>query len=278
MADENVHHLHQSPKRPMTATERVRLHRQRKREAAANLPATIPVAPLPPQIETLQAVPAPFQATERRPAASYLLVIAALGLALVGIVMNGNYAASLGATPTAGYLFLAIGVAADLVALTLPTIAGRLWQNRERATAATAWAAWAVTFLFAVTAGIGFASVNISDVTLARAGRTTPAVTNANANLADAMRARDLECKGGVGKWCREREQAVADRRAAVDVAMASVAQASDPQAAAAIHLVAWASRGSVQPAENDFGMLRLFLLTLLPQLGGILLMVGRKA
>ena len=55
-------------------------------------------------------------------------------------------------------------------------------------------------------AGIGFASTNISDVTLARASRITPAVTAAQAALNDAMASRDRECKGGVGKFCRERE------------------------------------------------------------------------
>jgi hypothetical protein len=30
------------------------------------------------------------------------------------------------------------------------------------------------------------------------------------------------------------------------------------------------------RPTENDFAMLRLMLLTLLPQVGGILLMIGR--
>jgi hypothetical protein len=33
---------------------------------------------------------------------------------------------------------------------------------------------------------------------------------------------------------------------------------------------------GMLQPTENDFAMLRLTLLALLPQIGGILLMVGR--
>ena len=36
-----------------------------------------------------------------------------------------------------------------------------------------------MTFVFAVTAGIGFASVNITDVTVARAARVTPAMTAA---------------------------------------------------------------------------------------------------
>jgi hypothetical protein len=134
-----------------------------------------------------------------------------------------------------------------------------------------------LTFVFAVTAGVGFASTNISDVTLARASRVTPAVTNAQAALADAMAARDRECKGGVGKFCREREAAVAERRQILDTAMATVGQTADPQTDAAIRLVAWLSDGALRPSKNDFAMLRLVLLALLPQIGGILLMVARR-
>jgi hypothetical protein len=130
----------------------------------------------------------------------------------------------------------------------------------------------------ALAAGIGFASVNITDLTLARASRVTPAVAAAQAALSDAMVARDRECKGGVGKFCREREAAVADRQQVLDVAMRSVDQSADPQTQAASRIVAWVSRGGLQPTGNDFAMLRLVLLALLPQIGGILLMVGRSA
>jgi hypothetical protein len=134
-----------------------------------------------------------------------------------------------------------------------------------------------MTFVFAVTAGIGFASVNITDVTVARAARVTPAVTAAQAALIDAMSARDRECKDGVGRFCRDREAVVAERRDILDRAMASVGQTADPQTDAAIKLVAWVSRGMLRPARDDFAMLRLVLLALLPQIGGILLMVGRS-
>jgi len=123
---------------------------------------------------------------------------------------------------------------------------------------------------------IGFASVNIADVTTARASRATPAVTTAQAALSDAMAARDRECKGGVGKFCRERETAVTERRQAVDMAMRAVEQTADPQTEAAIRIVAWTSLGTLRPAADDFAMLRLVLLALLPQIGGVLLMVGR--
>jgi hypothetical protein len=214
--------------------------------------------------------------SRRHAAASVLLTVAALALAGVGITMNGWFARSLGSSDIAGWLFLAIGVAADLVALVMPSCAAGLWQAGQRATALVGWGIWLMTFVFAITAGIGFASVNIADATLARSNRVTPAVTTAQAALTDAMAARDRECKGGVGKFCREREAAVAERRQAVDAAMNTVAQTADPQTEAAIRIVAWVSGGMLRPTSDDFAMLRLVLLALLPQIGGILLMVGR--
>jgi hypothetical protein len=206
------------------------------------------------------------------------LLIAALGLGAVGITINGWFARSLGSSDVAGWLFLAVGVAADLVALVMPSCAAGLWQSGQRATALVGWTVWLMTFIFAVTAGIGFASTNISDVTLARASRVTPAVAMAQAALTDAMAARDHECKSGVGKFCREREAAVAERRQILDTAMSSVEQSADPQTNAAIKLVTWLSDGVLRPAAEDFAMLRLILLALLPQIGGILVMVGRDA
>lgn len=244
--------------------------------AADSAPAESPATP-PPTV-TPDAV-TPDAVTPRRwPVASILLVAAALALAGVGITTNGWFARSLGASDTAGWLFLAIGVAADLVALVMPSCAAGLWQARERVTSVAGWVVWVMTFVFAVTAGIGFASLNIADVAAARAARVTPAVAAARSALSDAMSARDRECGNGVGKFCRQREAAVAERREILDSAMATVGQTADPQTDAAIKLVAWLSHGALRPSGDDFAMLRLVLLALLPQIGGILLMVSRSA
>ena len=89
---------------------------------------------------------------------------------------------------------------------------------------------------------------------------------------------RDRECSNGVGKFCREREATVTERRQLLDAAMATVEHTADPQTDAAIKLVIWVSNGWLKPSDNDFAMLRLVLLALLPQIGGILLMVSRSA
>jgi hypothetical protein len=246
------------------------------------MPAALPVTPV------TRAVALPFaadvahvtgshrQVTDGRPISSHGLTAAALALAGVGITMNGWFARTLGSTDLAGWLFLAIGVASDLVALTAPSTAIQLWQARRRGTATVAWLVWSMTFVFAVISGIGFASVNIADVTLTRASRVTPAVTIAQDALRDAMAARNRECAGGVGRFCRECEQAVTDRQRALDSAVSSVEQAADAQTDAAAKIVAWLSAGTAKPGTDGFAMLRLMLLALLPQIGGILLMIGR--
>ena len=58
---------------------------------------------------------------------------------------------------------------------------------------------------------------------------------------------------------------------------MTSVGQAADPQTDAAIKLVDWISRGMVRPVPDDFAMVRLTLLALLPQIGGMLLLISRR-
>jgi hypothetical protein len=261
-------------KPPMTGAERTRRWREKKNGGIVAPPSSL-ASPSIPDGKEVDVTPSPVT-VPRRHVTSHALILAAAALAAVGITMNGWFARSLGSSDFSGWLFLAVGVAADCVALVIPTPCARLWQARQRLTSLVGWGIWTMTFVFAVTAGIGFASLNIGDVTQARASRVTPAVATAQAALSDAMTARDRECHGGVGKFCREREAAVVDRRAALDAAMKGVAATSDPQTEAAIGIVAWLTAGRLTPNANDFAMLRLVLLALLPQIGGILLMIGR--
>jgi hypothetical protein len=276
--------LHQ-PKRARTAqrpsVKRPRRPRKTKIAKSQSSESVIPVdfssrdwAPA----ESIVTPPSSHVMPAGRSIASLALAAAAFTLAAVGLTTNGWFARSLGSSDIAGWLFLAIGVAADLAALVTPICAARLWHIGQRAASIAGWAVWAMTFVFAVVAGIGFASVNIADVTTARAARATPAVTAAQSALSDAMSARDRECRNGLGKFCREREAAVAERRQILDAAMVPVRQTADPQMDAAIKIVAWVSFGMLRPSGDDFAMLRLVLLALLPQLGGILLMVSRSA
>jgi hypothetical protein len=55
-----------------------------------------------------------------------LLTTAALTLGAAGVAINGWFARSLGSSDAAGWLFLAVGVAADLAAFVLPSCAAGL--------------------------------------------------------------------------------------------------------------------------------------------------------
>ena len=215
--------------------------------------------------------------TPSRGIAPILLTGTAFGLAGVALVMNGWYSHSLGSTPVSAWVFAAVGVAADAVALALPACVAAKWQARQRGAALAGWLIWLLTFAFTTCAGIGFASVNVTDVTASRAAIVTPAVTAAQAQLADVMATRDRECKTGTGKNCRAREDAVATAQQGLNAAMASVERRADPQTLAASKIVTWLSAGLLSPSGDDFAMLRLILLALLPQLGGVLLMIARR-
>lgn len=205
---------------------------------------------------------------------SMILKGIAIVIGAAGLAINAWFARSLGATEIAGALFVAVGMAADAAAFLLPTQAGHLWRAGQRLAAATAWAIWSLTFAFALIASVGFASLNIADTTAARAGRTTPEVTLALRTADIAAASRQAECAKR-GPLCRDRE---ADERRALDSlksAQGRVAADADPQTAAASRLVTWASLGTVSPTADDLGMVRLVLLTVLPQLGGLVLMVS---
>jgi hypothetical protein len=275
-------------KRPLSDAERARNYRLRKKaEAAAPLSAEflIPadhVEPAPCSItateyipDTVRIEPAP-NPNSRPPIASVVLVAAAIGLAGVGITVNAWFARSLGSTDAAGFLFLAIGIASDLAALVLPAVCARAWQAGHRGAALAGWSVWIVAFCFAVTASVGFTALNVTDTTMMRASRVTPAIVTARDGLVDAVTARDRECRTGTGRFCREREADVANRRSILDTAMHDVRATADPQAEAATRLVAWVSAGTLRPSGDDFALLRLALLTLLPQCAGLLLLVAR--
>jgi hypothetical protein len=302
----------------MSDKERQRLCRQRKREAIKGLsetlvpvadqnlpvteaPAIVPVMDLPAVTVTalsgdLMKPVTPVTVTEvdhgqqpnvtaanvyhggHRPLASQALTLAAIGLAGTGLTMNGWFARSLGSSDFSGWLFLAVGIAADCAALALPSASAAAWQAGRRAVALAGWLVWLAVFAFALVSSVGFASLNVADVTAHRAAIVTPAVTAAKVALLDATSARDRECRTGTGKFCRQREATVTERQTALDQAMAAVAATADPQTVAAMRLVNWISRGTLTPSADDLAMLRLALMTLLPQCAGLLLMVGRRS
>src|SRR5262249_58718875 len=69
----------------------------------------------------------------------------------------------------AAVILAAIGLAIDVLAVVLPTVAVLLWHHRDRASAAVAWTIWLVALTMTLLAAIGFASTNIGDSVAGRA-------------------------------------------------------------------------------------------------------------
>ncbi|OKO79813.1 hypothetical protein [Bradyrhizobium sp. AS23.2] len=204
---------------------------------------------------------------------SYLLTAAAFVLGGAGTTISGSFGQSLGSSDVAGGLYLAVGVAADLIVFAVPSKSVQLWRARQRAVASASWIVWLVAFVYVVLAGIGFASDNLANVKLERASIARN-VTRAEEALRDAEASRERECRSGAGRFCREREQDERDRRRERNAAVSSAENSADPQTEAAIKIVAWITAGKLKPTADDFSMLRLILLALFPPVGGLLLMI----
>jgi len=149
-------------------------------------------------------------------------------------------------------------------ALVMPSIAAMAWRSKRRGAALAGWLVWILTLAFALSAGIGFASINISDTLTARASRTAPAVTalkrpsvtrwpraigNAEAVLAGTAGSASRRLSTGGRHWtppCRP-------------CAGGGPAGRGGRQARLMV------TAGAISPSENDFSMLRLALLCLLP-------------
>lgn len=97
------------------------------------------------------------------------LLVTGLGLAAVGLVMNARFAASFGQTAEAAVLLAAIGLAADVLAVLLPSVGAQLWRHGARPAALIAWTLWSLALMMTLLAASGFASTNIGDAVAGRA-------------------------------------------------------------------------------------------------------------
>jgi hypothetical protein len=204
------------------------------------------------------------------------LTILAYGLALVGLGINAWFAWNRGTDLMDKLLFASLGLIAEGILFYLPARAAEVWRQRHFGAFAFAVVLWPFLFTFALTNSLGFASLNLTDVAIARAERVTPEVALAQRTADTLTKSREDECRKR-GDKCRQLEQDERNALADLRTAQAKVSQTADPQVDAAAKLMAWASLGRLTPSPEDFGMLRLFLLTFLPQIGGVVLMVARS-
>jgi len=149
--------------------------------APAHVPARRLRTPLRSQVRTLPTLgredvhtPTPSARSSGRSVRPLRLVGAlvlagvAIAIAWTGVQVNSWYGATLGRTPEAARLFAWLSIAADVLALALPSAACALSGDRRRILACLAWSLWAITVVMALMASIGFVSLNVADTTAER--------------------------------------------------------------------------------------------------------------
>lgn len=220
----------------------------------------------------------PTTRVSAQPARSSIpLIVLAYCLGAVGLGINAWFAWNRGSTLPDKILLSSLGFIAEAVMFFLLSQAKALWLQRQRGSFLIACMVWPILFVFALTNSLGFASFNLSEATTERAERITPAVSDAQRRLDTLSASRATECLKR-GDRCRQLEREEQSALQALREAREKVSATSDPQIASAAKLIAWVSQDRLHPTADDFAMLRLLLLTLLPQLGGLVLMVAQRA
>ena len=143
-----------------------------------------------------------------------------------------------------------------------------------------AWALFVFVSVFALTNSLRMASIIAADQATTRADRQTEGVRTADHALEVARGKRDEACGRGLGKTvaCQARQAEVAKLESRQTQITAKVTAQAKPESGDFAKLVAWVSRGTIQPGTNDFEMLWLLFRTFLPQVGGIVLMLAQRS
>jgi hypothetical protein len=215
------------------------------------------------------------QPPKRQPRyASIPLAVIAYGFFALGVSINIWNAVTGG--PIANMILpAAMGVLVESVMFFLPertislSLIGKL----------LAWAFLAFVAAFALTNSLRMASIVSADQAAARADRQTEGVRTADQALGAARAKRDEACGRGLGKTvaCQSRQAEVTKLEGKQTLATIKVASQAKPESADFAKLVAWLSNDTLHPGADDFDMLGLFFRTLLPQVGGLVLMLARR-
>jgi hypothetical protein len=214
-----------------------------------------------------------------------LLIILALAIAGLAIGINAQVGWHFGTTPLAAGTFAGLSIAADMLAIVLPSAAVALWWNRRRILSASAWVVWGLAASMAMLASLGFASLHMGDTAAARAAIVTTATADQRSAAIEAARgaaqastvARQGECQRR-GPLCRDLEHVEQARMSELAAAIALPVPAAatisdpDPQVTGAVRLAQWIGLGVT---ATDVGNLRLALMALLPNIAGLVLCFG---
>jgi len=115
------------------------------------------------------------------------LFFVALALGGTGIIMNARHAASLGSSDEGATVLAVVGVAVDILAMVLPSVALALWRRDHRPLAIVPWCVWPIMVVLSLMATAGYASLHIG---YALAERSKAMTTTAN-TASDIQRWRD---------------------------------------------------------------------------------------
>lgn len=222
--------------------------------------------------EKLDSVAKPVAVTKR----NIPLILLAYSLGFIGLGINGWYSYSRGGTDIDKALFLGLGFILEAIMFYLPAQTANLWRTRNLGGFVFGCVVCVLLFIFAVTNSLGFASVNLHEAATERAERITPAISDAQRRLDTLTASRAVECLKR-GDKCRQLEKEEQLALQSLTEAREKVSATADPQVTSAAKLVSWLSVGQYKPTADDFAMLRLLLLTLLPQLGGLVLMLSSR-
>ena len=107
-----------------------------------------------------------------------MLIFLALALAIAGLAIgiNAQVGWHFGTTPLAAGTFAGLSIAADMLAIVLPSAAVALWWNRRHVLSASAWMVWGLAAGMAMLASLGFALLPLGDTAAARASIVTTAI------------------------------------------------------------------------------------------------------
>jgi hypothetical protein len=208
-------------------------------------------------------------------AVSWPLVVIAFGFFGLGIGINIWNAWSTGPLVDVA-LPATMGVLAEAVMFFLPAWAITLSPGRQ----VLALALLVFVSAFALTNSLRMASIIAADQAVARADRQTEGTQTADRALETARTRRDEACGRGLGKTiaCQARQAEVTKLEGKQTMAVTKVAAQARPESGDFAKLVAWVSRGAIQPGSDDFEMLWLLFRTFLPQVGGLVLMLAQRS
>jgi hypothetical protein len=242
----------------------------------------------PAPVEVLPPCPSPVQpaSTPWRLDAIILVAIAA-ALGALALAINAQTGWRFGTTTLAAATFASLSVAADLLAIILPSTGLALWRARRLVLATTAWTTWTIAAMLAALGSLGFVELHTSDTAAARHAiiATSTALANQReAGVAAAQVAAEAATKARVaecdirGPRCRDREaderRALAALNDAIAAPVPTVATigAADPQVTAALRLATWAG---LKVTADDVVNLRLALMATLANIAGLVLAFG---